>query len=167
MCIVKKNKTIIIFICILIGLFFLWTNFLWKITKSRFAGSYPCAETWNFKIKEDSLIKIIEKIKKEHPELEPPNASYPTSGQEDFGYDFIFYYNDTNEDVFTLLKPMEDSSSSILLFIALASHIDSLTPIQNIKMDQRRINQDFGYFENRREIKKFNAKIVNLIREKL
>lgn len=162
------KKKLFIIICILIvGLFFLWTGFLWKIFSCGFAGSYPCVETWNLRIKENKLIEIIKEVKKEHPELEPPNVSYPTFERHEYWYDFTFYYEDTKEDVYTWIRQSSDTSFTTLAFVAIATHIDSLTPISEINNNRKEINRDFGYFANKKEISKFKNKILILIRQKI
>lgn len=161
------KKTIVIVASCLIVMFFLWTTFLWKIFKSNIAGSYAHAETWSFKVREEDLIKAIKEIKKEHPELEPPNVSYPTSGKHDYWYNFTFYYNDTDENVYAWTRANEDPEYTTFAFIAIATHIDSLTSIKNINPYTKEINEDFGYFENKAQIKKFENKILHLIEEKV
>ena len=51
-----------------IGLFFIWTGYLWKVFSCGIAGSYPCVETWSLPINETNLIELIKEIKREHPE---------------------------------------------------------------------------------------------------
>jgi len=162
-----RKKLLIIILVSIIGLFFLWVGFLWKIFSCDIAGSFPCVETWNLNIKEGDLIEIIKEIKKEHPELEPPNVSSPTSGRHEYWYDVDFYYADTKEDVQAWTRPCSDSSMTTLAFVAIFSHFDSLTPVNEIKSDRREINRDFGYFENRREIGKFRNRILKLIEQKI
>lgn len=145
----------------------MWIGFLWKVSKSRFSGSYPNAETWSLKINQDDLVRVINEIKKEHPELEPPNAGYPTSGQNVYWYNFIFYYDDTKENVYTWIRGNEDSTYTTLAFVGIASHIDSLTAINEFKMYQKDINKDFGYFKNRAQIEKFQDRILKLIELKI
>jgi len=161
------KKKILLLLLIVIGLFFLWTTYIWKIFSCGFAGSYPCVETWSFDIREKDLIKIIKEIKKEHPELEPPNVSYPTSERYSYWYDFTFYYQDTNENVYTWIRENSDSATTTLALVAIATHIDSFTPIKEIKMDRKEINRDYGYFDNKKEISKFKNKIISLIRQKI
>jgi len=161
-----KKKLLILCVSI-IGLFFLWTGFLWKKFSCGIAGSYPCVETWNLKIKEADLIEVIKEIKKEHPELEPPNVSFAADERNSYWYDITFYYSDTKEDVFAWIRQSSDSSMTTLAFVALATHFDSLTPISETKMDNREINRDFGYFSNRKEIRKFENTILKLIEEKI
>jgi len=161
------KKAILILGLLAVGFFFLWTGCLWKIFSSSIAGSYTHVETWTFKVKESKLINIINEIKKEHPELEPPNVTYPTSGRNGYWYDFLFYYSDTRQDVQTWTRSEIDSSSTTFAFVAVAPHIDATTPLEEMKMGRREINHDFGYWENRKEIKKFENTIVKLIEQKI
>ena len=161
------KKTIIISSLFVIGLFFIWTGFLWKIFSCGVAGSYPCVETWCLKINEKYLIELIKEIKKEHPELEPPNVSYPSAERNSYWYNITFYYPDTKEDVYTWTRPNEDTSYTTLAFVAISSHTDSLTPANKIKNYNYEINRDFSYFENKREIWKFENKILELIETKI
>lgn len=162
------TKKSLIIICItVISAFFLWIGFLWKIFSCGVAGSYPCVETWNLKVKERDLIKVIQDVKKEHPEFEPPNISFPTSGKHEYWYDFTFYYKDTKENVYTWIRQNSDTSYTTIALVAIATHVDSLTPIHEIKMVRKEINRDYGYFANKKEISKFENKILNLIREKI
>lgn len=183
-----KRKTIIILLIVAVGLFFLWTGFLWRVFSCGFAGSYPCAETWSLNVPEKELIEIIKEIKKEHPEFQPPGDTALTDGrrknwdstelvrpvdwslmppQYSYWYDITFYYLDTKENVYTWTRSNDDSSFTTFALVALATHIDSLTPINEMKMDRKEINRDYGYFANRKEIVKFESQIVDLIRQKI
>ncbi|MFL5765721.1 MAG: hypothetical protein ACJ77K_17375 [Bacteroidia bacterium] len=183
-----KRKTIIILLVIAVGLFFLWTGFLWKVFSCGFAGSYPCAEAWSLNVPENELIEIIKEIKKEHPELQPPGDTALTEGrvknwdstelvqpvdwnsippQYSYWYYITFYYPDTKENVYTWTRPNDDPSFTTFAFVSISSHIDSLTPIKEIKSYSYEINRDFGYFANNREIRKFEDKILELIKRKI
>lgn len=164
---ISLKKTFFILGLVAVGFFFLWTSYLWKIFSSSIAGSYTHVQTWTFKVRESELIKIIQEIKKEHPELEPPNVTYPTSGRYKYWYEFTFYYGDTKESVYTWTRPEIDSSSTTFAFVAVAPHIDATTKPEDIKLGRREINHDFGYWENRKEIKKFENTIVKLIEQKI
>jgi hypothetical protein len=72
-----------------------------------------------------------------------------------------------NEDVYTWTRSNADSVSTTFAFVAIATHVDSSTPEKDVKMDRREINNDFGYFENRKQINKFENKIVKLIEQKI
>lgn len=92
-----------------IALFFAWTGFLWRVFSCGFAGSYTCAESWDLKVKEKDLVGIMKEIKREHPELQPPDTSL-TDGQESYWYHVLFYYADTKEIVDTWIRADLDSS---------------------------------------------------------
>jgi hypothetical protein len=183
-----KRKTIIILLLIVGGLFFIWTGFLWRVFGCGVAGSYPCVETWTLSVPENELIEIIKEIKREHPELQPPLDTALTSGrsknwdstelvqpvdwslmppQYSYWYDITFYYPETKQNVYTWTRPNEDTSFTTFALVATAMHIDSLTPIREIKMDRKEINRDYGYFANKREISKFENRIVDLIKQKI
>ena len=162
------KKTIIILIIIALGSFFLWTSYLWKFFSCGIAGSYPCVETWSLNVSEKNLIEIIDSLKKEHPELEPPNVTFPTSGRNGYWYDFIFYYADTNEEVQAWVRQNDDFNTTTIAIVALFPHVDSLTPINEIHYgDRKEINRDYSYFENKKQISKFEDKIITLIRQKI
>ncbi|MDF2435865.1 MAG: hypothetical protein K0Q95_241 [Bacteroidota bacterium] len=183
-----KRKTIIILLVVGFGLFFLWTGYLWKWFSCGIAGSYPCVETWTLNAPENEVIDIIKEIKREHPELQPPLDTGLTYGrsknwdstelvepvdwstmqpQYSYWYYITFYYADTKENVYTWTRPADDPSFTTLALDALATHIDSLTPINEMKMDRKQINRDYGYFANKGEITKFEHRILDLIRQKI
>ena len=85
-----RKKTIIILLIASVGLFFLWTGYLWKFFSCSIAGSDPCAEYWDLNISETNLVKVIEEVKKEHPEINPPFESYLTPKKRDYGMTFHF-----------------------------------------------------------------------------
>lgn len=151
----------------LTAFFFLWTKVLWKTFACNVAGSYECVQTWNFKVTETNLIKIIQEIKNEHPELKVPNDVDPSFERYEYWCKFTFYYKDTNQDIFTWSRPNEDSLYTTFALIAVSTHIDSLTPYDKIILDRKEINRDYEYFENRKEIEKFEGRIINLIEEKI
>lgn len=162
------KKTIIILLIIAIGSFFLWTGYLWKFFSCSIAGSDPCAEYWDLNTSESNLIKVIIETKKEHPELNPPYEPNSIPKKRDYWYDFIFHYSDTNEDVQTWVRGGNDSGMTTIALIAIFPHIDSLTPINEIHYgDRKEINRDYSYFENKKQISKFEDKIIALIRQKI
>ncbi len=150
------------------ALYLIWIGGAWKIPKTNFAGSYNCVETWKLPIARHSLIEVINKVKKEHPELEPPHVGYPTSEWDKYWYLITFYYKDTHENVYIYLRNCYDSSYTTVAFIALASHLDSLTVIDDkFKPYRKEINHDYGYFENKAEIKKFEERILKPIEDEI
>jgi hypothetical protein len=177
------KRTIISLIIIGVGLIFLWTNFLWHIFSCGFAGSSPCEEYWHFKIKESEFIEITKEIKKEHPELNPPDTSF---NDEKLQYytGVLFYYPETKEIVCTQVRPVyEDSAITNLSFIGLFSFIEQPKTKHNVDSLRiklglsdsppennnyvKEINRDFDYFANKKELWKFKHRILELIRQKI
>jgi hypothetical protein len=164
-----KRKPIIILIASLVGLFFLWTCYFWKIFSCGIAGSYPCVETWKLSISEDELIKVIDAVKTEHQELNPPNESYSIPEKRDYWYDFTFYYSDTNEDVQTWIRG-ETAGITTIGLVSLSPHSDSLSSIDEMSKSisgQKDINRDYNFYANKREISKFENKILAIILKKI
>ena len=161
------KKTIAILLFSAVGIFFIWTSYLWKVFACGIAGSYPCVETWSLHIKEPELLELIKEIKQEHPELEPPNVSYPTSRRHSYWYLTTFHYPDTKENIQTWTRENEDAAYTTLALVSIATHIDSLTPKEEIRYDSKDINRDYSYFANKKEIKKFKTRILSLIESKI
>ncbi|MGZ3884330.1 MAG: hypothetical protein ACXVP0_06600 [Bacteroidia bacterium] len=160
------KKTILILLIIACGAYVLWTGYLWKLFSCSVAGSDPCAECRELIISEAKLIKVIDQVKKEHPELNPPYERYSTPEKRSYWYDFTFYYADTNEDVQTWIRG--DSFVTTMALVAIYPHVDSLTPIQDVHYGNRKeINRDYNYFQNKKQISKFENKILKLIRQKI
>lgn len=165
----KKNSGFIRVLLIaglaVLVMFFVWTGFLWKVFKNSFAGSYPHVETWSFDVREEELIKIIKEIKTEHPELQPPDEKELTSGRNRYWYDITFYYTDTKENVYTWTRENDNLFSTTMALVALTSYTNS--PTTGLSWDRKEINSDYSYFDNQKELSKFDRTIVDLIREKI
>jgi len=153
----------IAFIC-----FFIWTTYLWRFFKSNFAGSYPTTENWTIPAEQSKIIKAIYDLKKEHPELEPPNERFASHRTERYWYLEKFHYGNTNEDIEIYLRPTVDNSYTVLGFVSVMPHQDTLTPPEQVNYCcSKDINKDFSYFENRRQIRKFEQTILNPLMEKM
>jgi len=176
-----KRKFIYLVVLIAVGLFFIWTGFLWKVFSCGFAGSYPCVESWDLKVTEQNLIQIIKEIKTEHPELQPPDTAF-TDEKISYWYHILFYYPDTKEVIDTWTRPQFDTTITTFAFVGMSTYkipekprIDSLriklgldnTQATNQESDFKGINRDFRYFENKRQLKKFENKILYLIQQKI
>lgn len=70
-----KKRTACILALTAIGLFFVWTSFLWRLFSCGLAGSYTCVESWDLKATEDEVINAIIELKKDNPSLQPPNQA--------------------------------------------------------------------------------------------
>lgn len=120
-----------------------------------FAGSYPFVETYKFDVPEAELLEIIKEIKTENPELKPRNDS---PHKESYWTFVTFSYSDTDEYVNTWTRP-SGKGSTTFAFVG-------LTPKSDI-YSGKRINADYYYFANKRQIRKFENQIVNRIKEKI
>jgi len=190
------KKKIIIWTSIFLGgflLFFGCEEFL-RRKIGGFAGSYPFAVTWDFNATEREVINAIIELKKENPELQPPNqieytikrdtgyiwessemkeyleklkidslTPLPPKTWNNYYHDYWliieFYYPDTKEIVRTWTRPDFDTTITTFAFVSL-KNIDN-------QFDNRLINRDFGFFENRKQINKFKKTFVEKINEKL
>jgi len=79
----KKGKYLL---GILIGIIFIFgCEELFRRRIGGFAGSYPFAETWEINASEKEVIDAIIELKRENPNLQPPNQTELTHGR-DTGY---------------------------------------------------------------------------------
>jgi hypothetical protein len=162
------KKVILYFTSFAIVAFFLWTTYLWKFFKSNFAGSYPYAETWSIHANQNDVIKAIRDLKRIHPDLDPINKPSPNYRTVRYWYLENFHYRDTDEDIEVYLRPTEDSFYTIVGLTMIGPHQDTLTPIEKQSCcSDKEINKDFGYFEDRRQIRRFEEKILVPLTEKL
>lgn len=119
-----------------------------------FAGSYPFVESWELYAREVDVIKAIEAVKKESPDLVPLND---TSYRYSYWYDNDFYYTDTKELVRTWTRENLDSTTTTFAFVGLLKFDE----------EERLINRDFWYLANKLEIGKFKKIILEKIKSKL
>lgn len=124
-----------------------------------FAGSYPFVEYWDFKVTEPELIEIIEEVKMENPQLQPPGNTSLTTGRHSYWFYINFYYSDTKEVVHTWTRPDFDSTKTTLALVSF-SEIDN-------PQERKLINRDFWYVANKMEISKFERLILERIKEKV
>ena len=123
-----------------------------------FAGSYPFAEKWEIAAPLDSVKKAIVKLKNGDPELFPTQDSLQFENDPTGYYSKVdFFYKDSQAIVRTLLRGRKSGKTT-------------LTLVEFEKSDKgeiKKMNRDFNYFENRKEIKKFERLIYDKIMEEL
>ncbi|HEY1200325.1 MAG TPA: hypothetical protein VGE79_05060 [Niastella sp.] len=122
------------------------------------AGSYPYAETYEYKIAEDSLIGILESLKANDSSLVVPELYRPSDGRRgSSGYwYFIYFYNkERDETIVTWTRTSIDTAYTTFAFVAVKKRED----VSNWK----EINHDFGRKENRARKKEFKALILDRI----
>lgn len=122
------------------------------------AGSYPYAETWNFKVNEKELIDIIKDFKLENPSVQPPNDTALTIGKHNYWYFINFYDKVNKETIHTWIRENNDSNCTF----ALVYFSD-----RSIYSKNKYINRDYWYFKNKRKIKKFKTEIIDKLQAKV
>ena len=133
-------------------LFLFGANEFFRRVLGGFAGSYPYVESWNIAAKEEDVIKAIQKLKDENPNLKPQKD---TSFRSSYWFFIDFNYSDTKQTVHTWTRPGRNEFSTDLAFISLSS--------SDKTKDDKLINKDFWYWSNRREINKFKTQILENI----
>lgn len=174
------NKTRFVLIVLTLSLYILWISGGWKMVNG-FAGSYPYAESWELQANESRVIEIITQIKQEHPELIPPGEMSSSIDRDNWCF-INFYYPDTKEIAhtilsdtypnittisFTHLSNYEKEHSQIFDSLSIKLGIDTTNVRERTTSNSRTINKDYGYFANKRELRKFEEIILEKIKEKL
>ena len=149
---IKQSRPFIFWGVILIScfLFLFGANEFFRRVVGGFAGSYPFVESWNIAAKEDDVIKAIQELKNENPNLTPQND---TSFRSSYWYYVEFYYSDTKQIVHAWTRPGRNQFTTDLAFVSLSG--------ANKNEEDKLINKDFWYWSNRQEINKFKTKIVD------
>ncbi len=188
----RMNKKIVIFLTLFLLLWGCEEFFRRKI--GGFAGSYPFVEYWDLKASESEVIEAIVELKKENPELQPPNQKelfQPREVDYDWGTDEMKKYLELYLKDSTLqLPPMTKSNTKSEYWLYVNFYYPdtkeivhtwtrpdfdttvttfafvSLSRLEN-PTDRRLINRDFWYLANRRQISKFSSTFVDKIQEKI
>lgn len=188
---VKKNIGVFLTVFLL-----LWgCEELFRRKIGGFAGSYPFVEYWELKATEMEVIEAIVELKKEQPDLHPPNQKEffrPRKIDYDWESDVMKTYLLLHlKDSTVQLPPMtkfNTKPSEYWLYInfyypdskeivhtwtrpsfdttVTTFAFVSLSSINN-PTDRRLINRDFWYIANKREISKFKSTFVDRIQEKI
>ena len=123
-----------------------------------FAGSYPFAEKWTIAAPLDSVKNAIVKLKNSDPMLFPAQDVLQFDIDHTGHYSKVdFYYEDSQQIVKTLLRERKSGETTLTLVEFEKSENGEL----------KKMNRDFNYFDNRKEIKKFERLIYDEIIEKL
>jgi hypothetical protein len=149
----QKKLPKIILICFML----VWScNGLRKLMYSFGAGSYPCVESWEFDVPEKDVIDAIVAVKKENPQLQPPNNTelFFEREKNEYWLHVNFYYDNSKELVHTWTRPARDSMHTTFALVGFS------------KMNEkkfRKINCDYVLLTNQIEHYKFKKRILNKI----
>ncbi|RYD57608.1 MAG: hypothetical protein EOP56_07465 [Sphingobacteriales bacterium] len=155
-------------IAIIIGSLFATVAAMYFAARMIAPGSYPFAEVYELDYKEERVIKAIEGFKRTHPEYSVPNVTIDGKDagtlsderSEDPGlwYHFYFYFPDENKIIHTWTRSNFDGGTDFA-FVGVNYGLE----LGNWK----RINDEFCLSENRRYEKKFEAYILEPIKNEL
>lgn len=157
------KKRVLIFSLVLIGLFLIY-----KFAAMMAPGSYPFAENYELDYPEDEVIEAIKTLKDSDPDWIVPNVTIQGSGshylndgkrgETDFWHHFYFYNKKKNQILATWTRP-SGANTTTFAFVSINNGLD----LGHWKV----VNDDFGFFENRKIKKDFEATILKRIKEKL
>ena len=155
---IKQSRPFIFWGIIFIScfLFLFGANEFFRRVLGGLAGSYPFVEAWNISAKEEDVIKAIQELKNENPNLRPNND---TSYRDSYWYHEDFYYHDTKQTVHAWTRPGRNEFTTDLAFVSLSS--------SDTTVEAKLINKDFWFLANRREINKFKSLVVDRLEKKL
>jgi hypothetical protein len=157
------KKTLIIIILILSSLFFLY-----QFADTFSPGSYGHAERYELDYPEEKVIEAIKKLKEANKELIVPKVTVQNSRQwslndgkekeSDHWYKVYFYDKGKNQILFTWTRPSGPNTTTFA-FVAINDDLDL--------RHWKEINNDFGFFENRKVIQVFEKRILRRIKDNL
>jgi len=157
------KKTQIIILIVLGGLFLLY-----KLADMYSPGSYGHAERYELNYPEDKVIEVINKLKTADTELLVPKVTIQGNGQwdlndgkekeTDYWYKFYFYDKGKNQILFTWTRPSGPNTTTFA-FVSINNGLDL--------GHWKEINDDFGFFENRKIKKSFEETILKRIKDNL
>lgn len=157
------KKTLIIILLVLGGLFFLY-----KLADMFSPGSYGDAERYELDYPEEKVIEAINKLKEVDKDLVVPKVTIQNSGQwdlndgkekdADYWYKFYFYDKAKNQILFTWTRPSGPNTTTFA-FVSINNGLDI--------GHWEDINDDFGFFENKKIKKDFEETILKRVKDNL
>lgn len=158
-----SKKSLIIISIVLCGLFLLY-----KLACMFSPGSYPFAERYELNYPEHKVIDAIKELKSSDKELIVPKVTINGNGQfdlndgkndkTDYWHKFYFYDKNKEQIILTWTRP-SGKNTTTFAFVSINNGLD----IGN----WQEINDDFGYFENKKLKENLKEKILKRVKEKL
>jgi hypothetical protein len=151
---------------ILLGLILILFVF-YQLARVFAPGSYPYAEVYEINAPESKVIEAIKTFKKLNPEYIVPKVnidnkcSFDLSENEGrkeksyWNFNYFFYKNE-NEIIFTWTRPGSEGNTDFA-FVSVNKGLS----LGNWKT----INNDFGFFENRKVKKEFENRILKQVKK--
>jgi hypothetical protein len=152
----KKSQRLFIWIGVLVLGIFLF----YKLATMFAPGSYAFSETYVFKVSEKELIRAIDEFRNENPQYYVPFDVTSIEGRHgdlDYWYHFYFYYHDENQILHCWVRG--GTKQTTFAFVGVNDGLSF--------GHWKTVNDDFGFFENRKVIKQFEERILNHIKEQV
>lgn len=154
----RKTRIVVLSACLVLAA--LWG--FYELAGMFAPGSYPFAEIYELNYPEEEVIKAVDQFRALHPDMIVPQVTIENKGSYDLkdregrknkGYWYLiyFYYRKENQIVFTWTRPNGYGKTGFA-FVSVNNGLD----IGHWKM----INDDFGFFENRRMKRDFEERIL-------
>ncbi|GEP52815.1 hypothetical protein FNO01nite_34870 [Flavobacterium noncentrifugens] len=141
----SKNKKILGIIFII-----LFTCFcLYKFSKFFAAGSYPFAEYYDLNYSEAKVLRAIEIVKQKNPDLNVGNGFVDDDNSD---YWHHLWFNLEENTVMTWTRPFGKNKTTF-----------ALVSVFNGNGNWQDVNNDLGFFENRRIKKEFEKLILQKV----
>ena len=132
-------------------------------------GSYPFAEIYEINAPEKDVIDAIQQFKTLHPEFKVPKVTIQNKGSFDLTesegreenshwYFNYFYHTKENQILFTWTRPQTKNKTDFA-FVSIGDGLDL--------GHWKDINNDLGFFENKRIKKEFEERILEQIKSLL
>lgn len=124
---------------------------LYYIASSFSPGSYANAKTYELKIAEGDLIKLIERFKEENPALNVPKEVLLEDHRNNYWYVIYFYYPDKDEIVYTWTRS-SGANNSILALVGVNEGL--------VLGNWKRINEELDHGESAAQIQMFEERVL-------
>lgn len=132
-------------------------------------GAFPRAEFYEFEVPEDSLISVINIVKRENPDLRVPDSTAMPNGgyiqlkdgrrdSSDHWYSIYFYYSDKDQILHTWTRPDFNGKTTF-----------ALAGINSFKKEWKwkPPNESLWWWKNQPDIDEFEQRILQKIDTKL
>ena len=125
-----------------------------------FAGSYPFVETWEIQASEEQVLAAIRALSKIDPSFQAPGRdvieSRDSLDMQAYWTHLHLYYTDTQEHVQAWTRAKDGGRVTTVALVSLRDAAGT-----------RLIHRDYGYWENKKEVRRFESVVVRQIKEQL
>jgi hypothetical protein len=124
-------------------------------------GSYAYAEEYTLQCEESELFKLVTTFKLENPQFKVPDSMGLMDGRHDstdYWY-HVYFYSEKENEIFKTWIRIHERGKTTCALVAIN---------QDLKFGHwKEINHGFDFFENRRQKRIFEKRILDPIKEEL